>query len=846
MPERDDTKGGPETRLGTFAGVFTPSVLTILGIILFLRLGYVVGQAGIVRALIIILMANAISVLTSVSLSAIATNLRVKGGGDYYVISRTLGVEAGGALGLVLYLAQSVSIAFYAIGFGEAVAAMFPGAPGRLPQVVAAAAVAALFVLAWLGADWATRFQYVVMAVLFAAIVVFFAGGLPAWNGTVFADNVGRSGNVPFWAVFAIFFPAVTGFTQGVSMSGDLKDPGKSLPRGTFAAVFLSMVIYVGVALVFAGAVSGDELASDYKVMRRVAALPWLIDAGVIAATLSSALASFLGAPRILQSLAADRVFPFLTFFAAGHGPSNNPRRGVLLSLGIALGTVGLGDLNVVAPVVSMFFLISYGLLNYATYVEAKANSPYFRPRFRWFHQRWSLLGGLACLGAMLAIQPLAAAVAVVLLFSVYQYIARTVSIERWADSDRSHRFQRVRDDLHAISRELEHQRDWRPVVLAFSDDPGRRLRLLRFAEWLEGRAGFTTSIRLVRGEGPKTKQIQRDAEEELRTEINRHELPAFAKVIVTPDLAAALPVVLQAHGLGRVRANTALVNWYENSDESVADARSRAMRVALRLGVNLVMLSADEPDFDRIEEPSPGPSHIDVWYRDNASGRVMLMMAYLMTRSPTWKDGRIRVMVARKKDEDEEQTLQWIEERLEDYRIDAEAVIVERIDARAILEHSSDSPMVFLPFRLSDRGVELIADADIGEVARVLGIVALVLAAADLELDAEPESGKHADIAEAVDAASKTKLTLQQIEKEVAKVESLAQRAEAELREATETRADPEQLESLRKEHKEASEQLEQLKRRGARARVKAETSARQADTLTGRSGNGDKDPGG
>jgi hypothetical protein len=645
--------------------------------------------------------------------------------------------------------------------------------------------------------------------------------------------------------VFAIFFPAVTGFTQGVSMSGDLKDPGKGLPRGTFAAVFLSLAVYVGVALGLAGAVSGDVLATDYNVMRRVAALPWLIDAGVIGATLSSALASFLGAPRILQSLAADRVFPFLNWFAAGHGPSNNPRRGVLLSLGIAFGTVALGELNVVAPVVSMFFLISYGLLNYATYVEAKANSPYFRPRFRWFHKRWSLLGGLACLGAMLAIQPLAAVIAVLLLLSVYQFIARTVSVERWADSDRSHRFQRVRDDLHAISRELDHPRDWRPVVLAFSDDPSGRLRLLRFADWLEGRAGFTTAIRLVHHEGPKTKQRQRDAEEELRTEINRHKLPAFAKVIVAPDLGAALPVVLQAHGLGRVRANTALVNWYETSDENVSEIRSAAMRVGLRLGINLVMLSADEQGFNRIEKPSADASHIDVWYRDNASGRVMLMMAYLMTRSATWRDAGVRVIVSPKQNQDEEQTLQWIEERLEEYRIDAEAVIVEEIDERAVLQHSSDSPMVFLPFRLSGRGVELIGGADIGVVTRDLGIVALVLAAADLELDAEPESGKHGEIAEAVDAASKAEVSLRQVEKEVAKAESLTQRVEAQLREATEARADPEELERLGKEREEAMEQLEQLNRRAAKARVKAETTAKEADALTGRSINGETEPG-
>jgi amino acid transporter len=340
--------------LGTFGGVFTPSILTILGIILFLRLGYVVGNAGLARALMIIGLANAISVLTSISLSAVATNLRVKGGGDYYLISRTLGLEFGGAIGIVLFLAQSVSVAFYCIGFGEAITTMVPNEFNLSPQIVAAMAVSFLFIFAWLGADWATRFQYVVMALLGLALFSFFAGGLAGWEAEMLSRNRTTTSAVPFWVLFAIFFPAVTGFTQGVSMSGDLKDPGLSLPLGTFCAVGISIVIYFAVALVFAGSLPNNILASDYGAMRQVARFGFLIDAGVIAATLSSAMASFLGAPRILQSLAGDRIIPVLNLFAKGYGPQENPRRGVLLSTFIAFVTIALGNLNVIAPVVSM------------------------------------------------------------------------------------------------------------------------------------------------------------------------------------------------------------------------------------------------------------------------------------------------------------------------------------------------------------------------------------------------------------------------------------------------------------------------------------------------------------
>ena len=322
MEEKTPTGNDLTGTLGTFAGVFTPSILTILGIILFLRTGYVVGSAGFARSLVILGIANLISILTSVSLSAIATNLKVKGGGDYYLISRTLGMEFGGAIGVVLFLAQSVSISFYCIGFGEACSAsgLF-STHGVSPRIIAAAAVAFLFIFAWMGADWATRFQYVVMALLSNALVSFFIGGFSRWNSTVFTANWSSPVDAPpFWVLFALFFPAVTGFTQGVSMSGDLKDPGKSLPVGTFLAVGVSILVYFGAAVIFSGTLSNQELKADYTAMYRISRFSWLIDAGVIAATLSSAMASFLGAPRILQSLAADRIFPFLLFFSNGTG----------------------------------------------------------------------------------------------------------------------------------------------------------------------------------------------------------------------------------------------------------------------------------------------------------------------------------------------------------------------------------------------------------------------------------------------------------------------------------------------------------------------------------------------
>ena len=836
---KNDTEAEATSRgtLGTFAGVFTPSVLTILGLILFLKTGYVVGNAGLGRALLIILIANSISILTSISLSAVATNLRVKGGGDYYLISRTLGVEYGGALGLVLFLAQSVSVAFYSIGFGSVLTSVLGLQQSWATQAIAAGAVAVLFLLAWLGSDWATRFQYLVMVVLFAGIVSFFVGAIPAWDMEVLRLNFAPSGDAPFWILFAIFFPAVTGFTQGVSMSGDLKDAGRSIPTGTFAAVGISILVYFAAALLFGAVRPGAQLiAEDTTAMRGIAILPALVDAGAIAATLSSALASFLGAPRILQSLAKDRVFPVFNLFAEGSGPSNNPRRAVLLTTVIAFFTIGLGNIDAIAPVVAMFFLISYGLLNYATYSEARANSPSFRPRFRYFNARLSLLGGLACLGAMLAIHPLAGAVAVAMIFVIQKYIARTVKVDRWVDSDRARRFQRVREDLLAISADLEHPLNWRPVLIAFSDSEARRRRLLRFASWLEGKSGLCTIVRIVAGTGAQARKKQQEYLKALKAEIDDQKLPAFPRVIVAEDPETAAPVLIQSHGLGPVKPNTVLLNWYDRSSEYGEPGLknyTRYLRVGLRYGCNLVLLAAGPDEFSVVEKIRSSDRRIDVWYRDDATGRLSLLLAYLVTRTDRWQGARIRVLAAAPKGQGADEALQELKQMLDDVRITAEPLIVDDPGHDAIVRESAASQLVFLPLRLTEDGPTGIHEGPLDDTLGQLGITALVLARQDINLDAEPEEGKLAQIAEAVDAADQAKKTARKIEKEALKVEKGAAEVEAKLEAAASGSVEPDQLDALTEEARQAAEAVEKSKRRAAKARVKAEDAEREANSV-------------
>jgi hypothetical protein len=672
------------------------------------------------------------------------------------------------------------------------------------------------------------------MAILGAALLSFFIGGFGTWSHDTFAQNWSAPENgLPFWALFAIFFPAVTGFTQGVSMSGDLKDPGKSLPLGTFLAVGISIAVYLGAAVIFAGALPNSTLSNDYSAMKKVASVRFIIDGGVIAATLSSAMASFLGAPRILQSLSSDRIFKFLLPFAKGTGPLNNPRRGVLLSAGIAFATIGLGQLNLIAPVVSMFFLISYGLLNYATYYEARAESPSFRPRFRFFDKRLSLLGGLFCLAAMLAIDIIAGIVAIAVLFSIYQYLKRTAGPARWADSRRSYHMQRVREHLLAASAEPEHARDWRPQILMFSESSRRREPLLDFANWLQGRSGFTTVVQILEGHGLKMLKLREETEIELQADIQVHDLAAFPLVLAVPNYRVGVHTLVQAFGIGPLRANTVLLNWFEQlpkgDPESSERRYGRNLRTAFRLGKNIVVLDAKSDGWEDLKSIPPEKRRIDVWWMDDATSRLMLLLAYLITRREPWEAAKIRVLAARSSLEENE-TVGDLGQVLEEVRIEAEPEIVMKPNSDAVVAYSSDASLVFLPFRFRGNLPMDPFDGRLEDILTRLQNVAMVLAAEDIELDAEPEEGDAGRMAELHDAMTDAQKKAQAAEKEAEEASSLAEEKLQKFQHATLSEMDEKAFEISKKEAIDAKQKAVQAARKAAKASVKADNAEQAA----------------
>ncbi|HMB73066.1 MAG TPA: amino acid permease, partial [Gammaproteobacteria bacterium] len=560
--------GTAPEKLGTFGGVFVPNVLTILGVIMFLRFGQITGQAGILQALGILLAAKCITSLTSVSLAAIATNTRVKGGGAYYLISRSLGVEFGGGIAFVFYLAQSVSVALYLIGFAEAFVAAFPEVT-QSQRLVASIANLGVFVTVLVGAGWAIRIQYVIFVVLLAALVSFTLGAAEHLSLAQLSENMsgGYRSGASALTMFALFFPAATGIMAGANMSGDLRDPGKSLPSGTFWAIGVTAFVYAALILLLGASSTRDELIGNSFVMSELSAWPALILAGVFAATLSSALGSMLGAPRILQAFARDKIFASLGFLGKGGGGSDEPRRATILTLLVSQAAIMLGDLDAIAPVITMFFMVTYGTLNLACFYESYSRNPSFRPRFRYSHWTLALIGTAGCLIAMLLMDAIWAVVSLLAMAGLYWSIRRIGVRARWGDVRSGMAFEHARQALLSLERERMHPKNWRPIILALGATATSRRHILEYGNWLTAGRGVLSLGQVIAASDDRLERGYQ-AEKLLRQSIAEEGLGAFPAVVVDDDLLGGVKALLLCHGIGGVRPNTVLLGWSDDTEE--------------------------------------------------------------------------------------------------------------------------------------------------------------------------------------------------------------------------------------------------------------------------------------
>ena len=707
---------------GTFGGVFTPCVLTILGVIMFMRANFVVGEAGILGAIAILLIAKCISLLTALSASAIATNMQVRGGGAYFLISRVLGLEFGGAIGIVLYLAQAVSAPFYVLGFTEALVQTFPVLKPHF-AAIAFGAAGVLFVVAYVGADWAIRVQFLIMAILGASIVVFLGGALKLFSVETFAANwaggytpldlsTPQAGKYSFWILFAIYFPAVTGIMAGINMSGDLKDPGRSIPRGILAAILVAMAVYLGQMLICGGAFQRDALiARPYLLLKENALFGggMVVAAGMFAATLSSALGSILGAPRVLQAVARDNILPPLRPFARGAAKGDEPRRAILAT-GILTFLVLLwatrssqgNALNLVAGVITMFFLYTYGMLNVSAFIESASGNPSFRPRFRFFHWATGLAGGLGCAAVAFVISPWQALVAVLLLAALVWYIKARTLRATFGDARRGFVYKAVRDSLLKLAQMEETPKNWRPTSLVFSGNPESRETLVSYAVWLEAGHGIVFLANVLVGSFEEYGPRRDAAKKQLTNFCRERNIHAFPVVVIDEELEHGISSLMQALNVGPIRPNMVVFGW--SGDSSQVGATVGYLRIAAAMDMSLIVLRPGSRPFHL------GRKRVDIWWRGMKNGSLMVLLGHLLTRNWEWSRTEVRLLRQMEKDAAHDSTLEDLEKLIHSARVDATAkvIISEAPFAEVLREESSDADCVFLGFDIPEEGQEI------------------------------------------------------------------------------------------------------------------------------------------
>ncbi|MFC1976048.1 amino acid permease [Chloroflexota bacterium] len=432
-PKQAATAAGAR-KFGTFNGVFLPTLLTILGAVMYLRTGWVVGNAGLLGGILIILLANLITICTGLSVSSIATNIRVRAGGAFSIISQSLGLEVGGSVSVPFYLAQSISVAFYVFAFSEGWTLIFPSHPEWLVVVTG---FAVCFLIAWISVSLAARVRYIILTIITLSLISVVMGLLPQFGGITQTPTLwGEFPGGDFWTVFAVFFPAVTGLLTGVNMSGTLKEPRKSIPTGMLSAMILTMFIYLGLAYWSSLVATPQELVQNLTIMVDKAAFGPIVLAGILAATFSAALNSLVGAPRILQAIAEHRVLPGSAIFAR-QTASGEPRPAMYLTGVIGLATIGFGlvsgGLNAIAPLMTMFFLITYTVLNGVVALEQLLGLVSFRPLLQ-VPRLVPIIGVAGCIVVMFLIAPIFSLVAIVVTILLYAYLSRRQLQAPWSD----------------------------------------------------------------------------------------------------------------------------------------------------------------------------------------------------------------------------------------------------------------------------------------------------------------------------------------------------------------------------------------------------------------------------
>lgn len=650
--------------------VFLTAISTILGAVMFLRFGYAVGEIGFLGTLLIVFVGHMVTIPTAMALAEIATNQKVEGGGEYFIISRSFGVNIGASIGIALYLSQAISVAFYIIAFAESFEAIKPWIESEFGYIIydnRLFSVPALLLLIGLmvtkGADLGMKALYVVVAILFVSLILFFFGTTEyasTFDPSLIFSNVDSSKG--FFFVFAIIFPAFTGMTAGVGLSGDLKDPKKSIPMGTLAATIIGMILYVFIALKLVYSASPEDLVGDQLIMSKIAYWGPIIPIGLAAATISSALGSFMVAPRTLQAIGGDEVFPKASvnkWVAKGTAKNNEPRNATILTSLIAIIFVLMGDVNAVAEVISMFFMVTYGSLCLISFLQHFAADPSYRPSFK---SKWylSLMGAILCVFLMFKINAVYAFASILLMVAIYFYITLKSNNKQGMASI----FQGV---IHQLSRQLQvflqksekdsANENWRPAVLCLSKDSFSRFSAFEMMKWISYRYGFGTYIHFEKDYFSKhTKEIADEKLNKLIKIADNSKSNVFLETIISPSNTAAIVQAIQQPGISGRSNNMILFEYKKGQTDWLTNVIDNYSLIS-SANYDLCILASSDKGFGYRNE-------IHVWLKkeDYENANLMILLSYIILGHPDWKNAEIKIFAVVPKENLEQEKENLIE----------------------------------------------------------------------------------------------------------------------------------------------------------------------------------------
>lgn len=714
----DDTARGHGFGTGP---VFLASISTILGAVMFLRFGYAVGNVGLLGALFIILLGHAVTVPTALAIAEIATNRRVEGGGEYFIISRSFGTTIGGAIGISLYMSQAISVAFYMIAFAEAftpLAPWFQEATGLAfdPRFVSLPGTLALVALVLTkGADMGVKALWGVASILAVSLAMFFLGSSPA---EMRPDGIPLVSDLPdpdpFMLVFAIVFPAFTGMTAGVGLSGDLENPRKSIPLGIMSATFAGMIVYMFVVVKLAVSANAEILDADQLVMSRIALWGPIIPIGLAGATLSSAIGSVLVAPRTLQALGGDGIIPSPRvngLLARGVGEANEPRNATLVTAVIAVVFVVAGNVDLVARIVSMFFMVTYGALCAISFLEHFAARPSYRPSFR---SKWylSLFGAVTCLILMLQMDLFYALLSIAVMTLLYFVIRRS----RGGEDDLAAIFHGVMTQATRylqIRLQKSPPDDWRPSVICITPRTFDRSSPIQLLEWLCHRYGFGTYLHYIPGLlERKTFEESRKVQERLVRAMEERKGAIFVDTMISPSMASALAQSLQMPGISGMENNTILFEYGVHDGDEVLDEIMAGLSMAGVPRMNRLVLRHGDNFFGANKT-----IHLWLTWHDHRNANLMVLLAYILLGHKDWAGAEVSIFAAYPRSQVKERT-EELHAMIEEGRllISEKNVLViptdDGIDFQRLVQARSDTAdlvlMGFTDERLDRKGRDL------------------------------------------------------------------------------------------------------------------------------------------